>query len=414
MSKIIEVLDALPGCGKTYAVFNYMAARQEDKWIYVSPMKKEINERVTEECERAAIRFFIATERNEHEENNTKVQQALEALKQGENIACTHNLLLRFTQEHIDLLELQGYNIVCDEEIEMISAYNELKKGDVAYLLEKGSISIDAVTGKVSVIDQMLAGTKYDRMKRHADMECLYAALQRNEFLVTQISPKVIHASKRFILLTYNYNGSIMDTFMKMNGFDSKPVQGIQLYKSSEQVIKQLKDLITVIETPSVKKWHLNNPNTLTATWWSKSPSDEDLTALSKACHSIMNYSKIVSEDTMITLPKANTGLDSNLKGKKFKVKSLDLCSSYVQSKARATNEFAHKELCLHLYNLYPNMSVSIYMLERGFACNPEVYALNTIVQWVFRSRVRKGEPIKVAFFSKRMHNIFKQWLMSV
>ena len=39
MTQQIEVLDALPGSGKTTAIFTYMAQHQEKPWLYLSPMK---------------------------------------------------------------------------------------------------------------------------------------------------------------------------------------------------------------------------------------------------------------------------------------------------------------------------------------------------------------------------------------
>ena len=75
MANIIEILDALPGCGKTHAIFDYMNQHHTEKWIYLSPMKTEINERVPREMDRTGMDFFIAEDRDKHEEYKTKVLQ---------------------------------------------------------------------------------------------------------------------------------------------------------------------------------------------------------------------------------------------------------------------------------------------------------------------------------------------------
>lgn len=413
MANQIEILDSLPGTGKTYAIFDYMAKhRNTERFIYVSPMKKEINERVATESERAGIEFFVATERDSHEEMHTKTLQVLDALHKGENIACTHNLLLRFTEDHLMIIELSGYIVICDEELELISAYNELKKGDVTLLLKNNSISIDDETGKIKCLDPLLAETKYAAFKRYADFECLYASVTRNEFLVIQISPKVIHLAKRFILLTYNYPGSVMDAFMQMNGITHKKLDGVVTRKSSEEVIKRVSELVTFIETPSVKKWQ-QKKNVFSVTWWNNSVTDEDIESLGKVCNSIMNLTKSNSEDTMITLPKANTELaDRGYRKKVFTAKRLKMEKAYVVSTARATNDFMHKRTCIHMYNLYPNQAVRVYLQDRGFFCDPDTHALNTFIQWLFRSQIRDDKPIDVAILSARMSSIFKEWLM--
>lgn len=414
MANIIEILDALPGCGKTHAIFDYMNRHHIEKWIYLSPMKTEINERVPREMDRTGMDFFIAEDRDKHEEYKTKVLQVKEALLEGRNIACTHNLMLRFGKEHFDIIQLQGYNIVCDEELELITGYKGVSGKDITLLLENNSIEIDSVNGKVTCPGDILVGTKYDNFKRYADHGCMYAAIERNQFLVLQISPDMIHAANRFILLTYNYPGSIMDMFMQFNNITHKELEGVSTNKTSKEIIKQVSELVTFIETPSVKKWH-NRKNTLSATWWRTSVTEEIVEDLNKVVSSLMRYTKINSEETMITLPKNNiTGY--NEEGKKVKrinPPRLSMEDSYVVYNARATNEYAHKELCIHMLNLYPNQSVKVYLQDKGFICNDDVYALNTFIQWLFRSRIRENKNIKVAILSSRTSSIFKEWLLN-
>ena len=39
MTKQIEIVDALPGSGKTYSIFDYMADDQSKPWLYLSPLE---------------------------------------------------------------------------------------------------------------------------------------------------------------------------------------------------------------------------------------------------------------------------------------------------------------------------------------------------------------------------------------
>lgn len=407
MTKLIETLDALPGCGKTTAIFSYMAKHQDKKWLYLSPMKKEINERVPAEADKFGISFFIASEREEDENYQTKSIQVLEALKNNENIACTHNLMLRFSDRHVELIKSKGYHVVCDEELDLINGYNDLKSGDVKFLLDNGHITIDENDGKVSFVTELEGETRYSEVKRFADFGCLYSAKSRNDFLVVQISPRLIEASERFILLTYNYKGSIMDTFMRMHGYDSKAFEEVSTYKSTDQVIKEISSLVEIIQTPTIKSWH-KRKNALSSTWWKTTASAEDVDDLSKACWQIMRKNNKKSLDTMITLPKS-----SLTAGKKFKSTRFSTQESFITSTARATNEFAHKQLAIHMLNIYPIQPVKVYMHDMGFECDDDVYALNTFIQWLFRGCIRKGEKMQVALFSKRMQDLFTQWLTS-
>lgn len=413
MTKEIEVLDALPGCGKTYAILEMISKNQDKSWLYLSPMKKEINERLPEEMDRFGLRMFISQDKGKANEYKNMNLQVLDAMKEGKSVACTHNLMLRFTQEHIDLIKKHNYNVVCDEELDLIKGYNELKKGDVDFLLDNNHISISETDGKISFISEIATESRYGDVKLFADMGCLYAAKSRHDFLVVQVSPRIVEAANRFILLTYNYKGSIMDTFMSMHGFTSKPLY-LALKTSTTERVKQVANLITFIETPSVKKWQKRG-SCLSATWW-RNISDEDLTGLTKAVRSVITHQKAKSDTTMITFPKAHLGgYDGEYRTKKvLKVDGIDSNVAYVQYNARATNDFEHKTLAIHLTNLYPMQPVLVYMQDMGYLCDRDSYALNTYIQWLFRGCIRKDRPMSVAIFSERMSVLFKDWLGKV
>lgn len=414
MTTKIEVLDALPGCGKSFAIFKYMAEHNEKPWIYLSPMKDEINNRVPTEQDRVGLDFFIATEKSKETSYKTMTQQVLVALKEGRSVACTHNLMLRFSDEHIKEITEQGYGIVCDEELDLIKGYNELKPTDVKWLLDNKLIEISETDGKITPTSNIPIDSRYGDVQIYSSMGCLYAARTRNDFLVIQISPRIVQAASRFILLTYKYKGSLMDTFMQMHGFSFEYLQGVSLYKDEKQRIKDLRDLITFIETPTVKKWQ-NKKNCLSATWW-RLIKHEDLEEVNKSIKSITKYAKCNSENLMITFPKRNfTG--SDLDGKTSKIvhiDKIDLYKSFVQYNARATNEYRHKDVVIHALNLFPMQPVMVYMQDMGFVCDSESYALSTFVQWLFRSAIRDDKPIKVAILSDRMSTMFKMWLCSV
>lgn len=415
MTQQIEILDRLPGCGKTHAIFNYMAEHSEQPWLYLSPMKSEIQNRVPTESDRVGMEFFIAVERGDHPDYKTMGLQVLEAMKEGKSVACTHNLMLRFTDEHITQVKEKGYNIVCDEELDLIKGYNNLKHGDVSFLVENKHIEISPEDGKVTFLSEMSTESRYGDIKLFSDMGCLYSAKSRSEFLVIQISPKIVKAANRFVLLTYNYTGSVMDTFMTMHGFSSKNIEGVNTRKQNKDVAKELLELITFIETPSVKKWH-RRKSCFSSTWW-KNVSKEDLESIQKAIKSIMTQRKVNSTDLMVTFPMGNLtgrGSDNERVSKILDLPKVNTDIAYVTYNTRATNAFAHKTLAIHLTNLYPMQPVMVYMQDMGFVCDSDAYALSTLVQWLFRGCIREGKPMQVALFSERMSTLFKHWLVSV
>jgi hypothetical protein len=412
MTKRLKILDALPGCGKTTAIFKYMVQQTERPWLYLSPMKKEINDRVPHEAEANGTKFFVATEEKSTRENKTKTHQVLLALQQGENVACTHALMLRFTAEHLKAIKDNNYNIVCDEELDLIRGYNALNKGDVQFLIENKVISINEEDGKIELIGNIPEDARYSDVALYAGMGCLYAAKTRNDFLVIQMSPKLIDAANDFILLSYMYEGSIMQTFMSMHGYSHEKLD-VQLMYSEQERIAQLRELVQFVETPSVKK--IQKQYRLSASWW-ENAKEEDIEVLEKCLMSVIKKEKVSTDKIMHTLPKLNhTGSSEGKSTRKiFKPRHYDTEISFVQSTARATNEYKHKELAVHMLDVYPNQPVVAYMQDMLFVCDRDRHALATLVQWLFRGCIREGKPMKVALLSSRMSILFKSWLSKI
>lgn len=402
MAKDIEVLDALPGCGKTHAIFTYMSNNQDKPWLYLSPLKDEIDNRVLKEANRVGMDFVIPDEGSD----STKTEQIFNMLKEGKNIACTHNLMLRFQDRHIEKIIKHSYRVVCDEELNLISGYN-IRKEDREFLIKHNLIKVVDEKGMIEFTDpDMDTEARYGDVKRLADMGCLFAAKRSTGILVCQLSTKLIIAADRFILLSYSYEGSIMFTFLSLHGFGYKPFNEVSLYRSEQNIKDKLKELLTLIETPSVKKIRRKYP--LSKSWWENSPKAHQEEVI-KAMISVFSNSKLSSSDLFYTLPK-NRVIKEDGKSTALNVKHLQK-NNFLACSIRATNEYADKKLAIHAYSLHPNQSVKTYLQDLGHECNDSVYALTTLIQWLWRGCIRKEEPMQVAILSDRMNSIFLDWL---
>jgi hypothetical protein len=408
MTKRIEVLDALPGCGKTTAIIKYMSENRGKPYLYLSPMKKEIEERVPLELDKTGLDMFIAAD---GAEDKTKTLQVLLALQEGNNIACTHALMMRFTDQHFDFIAKHNYQVVCDEELDLIKAFNVVRQGDIELLLEGNYISISETDGKITLSEQnkIPEGTKYTEFAAYVRLGCVYAAKGRRNFLITQIPPKLMDSADRFILLTYLYEGSIMQTFMKFHGYSHQKFELPLRYSITERK-QQLKQLISFIETPAVMKVR----SLALSSKWYEAITQENMSRLEKSFSTIVRNQKASPDYVMFTLPKSNiTGRSSETQTarKRFNPRSYNVEKSFVASTARATNDFRHKTLAIHMLNIYPSQPVVVYLQDMSFVCDSDGHALSTFIQWLFRGCIRDGEPMKLAIFSKRMDNLFKTWL---
>lgn len=415
MTKVVEVLDALMGSGKTHAIIEYMSLHQNNPWLYISPMLEETETRVPDRASELNLELFIPYEDGLY----TKSDTCLKALSEGRNICCTHNLMHKFTKQHLRLIQEQGYQVVSDEELNLINGYN-ISKVDYDFLVRNKMIDIDE-KGKVNFLDQeMDNNARYGDIKSKADLGMLYSAQRSNRMMVIQLSPMIIEASARFILLTYNYQGSIMNTFLDMHNYEYKEFKEVKLYKTNTEIIKELQTRIEFIETPSVKA--IQKKYTLSKSWWTTSTAQQK-TEVSRSIYSCIRKLKKKKESLFYTLPKDfvnSSGFDRKQIGAEpladIDGNTLERTRTFIACNARSTNNYADKEVAVHAYNLFPNQAVKAFLQDQGFVCNDDLFALNMLLQWLFRGCIRKkgASKLHVAFLSKRMSVLFKDWLTKV
>jgi hypothetical protein len=230
----------------------------------------------------------------------------------------------------------------------------------------------------------------------------------------------IIDASSRFILLTYNYEGSIMQTFLDMHEYQYKLFDEVVLYKSNRQILDELRSRIVFIETPTVRS--IQKKYSLSKSWWLGSTAQQR-TEISKAIRGCMRKAGKKRDDLFYTIPKdfvTKTGFDKQYIGAEPITDSngneIESTRTFISCNARSTNNYADKEIAVHAYNLFPNQAVKSFLQDKGFTCNDDLYALNMLLQWLFRGCIRKkdGSKLHVAFLSKRMSVLFKDWLMKM
>lgn len=115
----------------------------------------------------------------------------------------------------------------------------------------------------------------------------------------------------------------------------------------------------------------------------------------------LTNNVKTPSKAIMLTCSKDDA---KALKGKGY-------AKGFVSHNARATNGFIDKESLAYTINRFMIPYKYKFFKSRGVTVNQDMYALSELIQWIWRSRIRKGEAINIYIPSKRMRNLFKEYL---
>ena len=61
--------------------------------------------------------------------------------------------------------------------------------------------------------------------------------------------------------------------------------------------------------------------------------------------------------------------------------------------------------------NVYLHPGITQFFFQRGITMNEDLYGLSEMIQWIWRSRIRKGESINIYIPSMRMRNLLFDWM---
>lgn len=95
------------------------------------------------------------------------------------------------------------------------------------------------------------------------------------------------------------------------------------------------------------------------------------------------------------------------LAGKGFK-------KAFLPCNARATNEYADRKYLAYLVNRFMDPNIKLYFTSHGVEVDEDAWALSEMIQWIWRSAIRKGEEIWIYMPSSRMRGLLQKWIAEV
>ena len=202
MGEKITVVDSVMGSGKTSWAIDYMNAHYDENILYITPYLGE-----TERIKERTIKD-IKCPRNLGE---GKLGNILELLRSQEDIASTHALFLKLTEECKEAIKEGHYTLFLDETIAAVEPYNVKYRDDINYLLKKGSIAIDE-NGFIQWIDDDL-DTRYNPIKILAQNHSLFFVNQK--LLMWRYPPEIFSLFDKVYILTYLFDSSILKCISK-------------------------------------------------------------------------------------------------------------------------------------------------------------------------------------------------------
>lgn len=404
---MITVIDSPCGAGKTSFIIQKL--KNEDfinnPVIYITPYLNEVK-RIKEAC----------PNREFHEPNNQNRQGSkLASLKtlmiQGKDICSTHALFHNIDAEVINILKSRNYTLVMDEVMDVIKNIT-ISKDDFDMLVKNNIIAVNKQDNKVVWFKPDYNG-KFMDIKRYAENDNLYLhSVQQDDLtlLVWTFPIQLFNCIKDTYILTYLFDGQIQKYYYDMfqTAYIKKSVNNINgvyhlvdyIHYTKEDHSK-LRELIHIYEG--------DNLNAVGSIFLSKKffldpKSKKSIEILKNNTYNFFRH---------INKAKSNEVIYTTLKNDNDKpyVKVPNYSKGFVSCNARATNEYSERRYVAYLLDRFLNPLDKSFFKERGVVIDENLWALSELIQFIWRSRIRKGESIELYIPSQRMRNLLKNYL---
>lgn len=443
----ITVIDSVMGKGKTQFLIQYMNENHEKAFIYCTPFLDEIerirgrwNDKTGGWAVKPACPRLHFSEPTFY--NGRKIDDFNKLLFESRNITVTHATFANATEETIQNIKEGGYTLILDETLNTLVDFNDictgqkLRKGDIDLLIGHGFISVDSF-GVVSWLDKTYKDNRYsdvERMAKNGTLLLINGTLLYWEFPYT-----IFKYFKEVYIATYLFEGSIMCSYLKSHNIswtkksvccdgeteDGKKHYSLTDYTPDIETIRTFKNLITIFQNEKMNDY---TGSSLSKTWFQKYANNIEMDRLKNNLYNFFkNHMKAKPQYILWTVPvdymprlkgrgyiqaRSLTDAEKKLpKAEKDRAKAHASC--FLACNSRATNLFSDRKILAYALNVYPQPHITDYLSQRNSPLDRNKYALSQMIQWIWRSCIRNGEPITIYIPSYRMRKLLNDWLNS-
>lgn len=405
----VKVCDALCGAGKTSAAINMMNERRGGKYIFVTQYITEA-ERIKKAC---PTKGFILPEAD-YDSGQTKLNGIRHLLQDGQNIATTHALFVSFTDEIKNIIQSQEYTLVLDEVVQTIQNA-DVTKNDFDILQKSGTVERQGEL--VEWIDsEYKEGKHIDEMNyaRSHNLLC-----HDGYWFHWALPPGLFSCFDDIYVLTYMFQYQDMRYFFDANNISYELI-GTRRQDGKFEFCpigemdrrRDLRNKVHILDHKKLNSIGTGRRTDLSVAWYKRelgiNYDNEDMSGSKQVEQLRKNLNNLCKNIYKI---KADDFLWTTFKLARPALSSKGYTSSFLPYSMRASNEYANRRYLAYCVNVFPNPSDVKYYQGHGITLNGDMYALSTLVQWLFRSAIRNDEEIWIYIPSVRMRNLLTQWL---
>jgi hypothetical protein len=320
--------------------------------------------------------------------------------------------------------------LVIDEEIEVVRPY-ELNTAKTNHLFNKGYVFTDQATRRAQWNSAEHPVSSFP-FKTDIPKLCEAGHLVQSKagLLIVETPAEFLRCFDEVWVATYMFDGAPMRAYLEASRFPINMLTVAKDHRGKHQVVpfgspeavaselvvkEELRRLVTVYSgRRNIVGTNSHKGSPLTSTWFN-SKAQREPQALTSLAASIAEFFRETGAKAARIVWATFKGHEERMrvKGLKTDCNEDGKACGFLAYNTRATNAYRNVEAMAYPMNVYQHGDVRSYFDEQGIPTSEDLYAISTLVQWLWRSRVRKEprESITVYLPSERMRGLFLEWL---
>lgn len=353
--------------------------------------------------------------------SKNKSENLIELLRnKTEVIICTHELLKGFSSYEL----LAPYVLIIDESPDVIEVMYDDGQQDTEKTIAVEDIEILKKAGYVRETEDRFIewvageyqGTVYTDIYKFLKNKSL--AIRGNR--VYKLLPReLFFASQDVHIFTYLFEGQDMYYYCQ---YFNIPFEYFHIVKVDDKykALPGKYDNDSRSHFPiTIYEGKLNDigEKGLSKNWYQNKASEKEIRQLKDNIYNYLRNDRNAKVKEVIwTTFKQHSVMIAN-KNDKLKLDKRSKTGTvskgnFVSCTARATNNYKNATVVVYAVNRFQKPDIKQFFEEREhIVYNEELFALQEMIQFIWRSAIREGQAIHVYVPSKRMRDIFKNWL---
>lgn len=384
------------GSGKTSWSIQHINRNVFDNFLYITPFLDEVNRII-----KNTTRDF----KQPINKGNGKLVSINELLACQSDIASTHELFKHLDEESRENIKEGHYTLILDEVLNVIEPYDNIRNDDMKLLKESGCVTVDDDGFVIWNKEKMDYDTKYNEIKILADNRSLIYINQK--LLLWRYPPEIFTLFDKIYILTYLFESSILKNYFDLYQIEYEQ-KSISEQDGEYHIIDFfVPDTSIYIEKINIYNGKLNENiyqkiNGLSVTWFRAKINQDNIKQIKR---NLYNYfSNILSA-------KAETIMWTTFKDYRNRLKGKGYSNQFVSYNCRSTNDYDDRFNLAYCVNVYLHPGITQFFKQRRINIDEDLYGLSEMIQWIWRSRIRKGENINIYIPSMRMRNLLNAWM---